>query len=679
MTTHNRQLAAIMFTDIVGFTALMGHDEEKGLDLLQKNRKIHKPLIEELKGTWIKEMGDGVLARFDSAYNAVKCAIEIQRKSKIDLEAQLRVGIHLGEVVIENLDIFGDGVNVTSRIESLADPGAIYVSEPVHKALLSHADIRSEYLATVHLKNVDELVKIYFITNDGIATPTREKRKEIKRAQNQHERKIRPGILIALALLIILALSTVFLLQRNVERQIKSIAVLPFANLTRDQNSWPIVDMMHDAVIGEISKIGELAVTSRTSTLQFKNTNLTIPEIGRILNVDALIESSVLKIGDSIFMQVQLIKARPREDHINTWDFRRDGRYIHSLYGDIAKSIAEEVEISLTVKEKEKLTHKQQVNPQVYNTYLEGRYHLLELSKAELERSKEYFERVLEIEPDHALAHTGLSMFYVAYAQQGHISFFEASPPASYHAKRALEENDQLAEVYHAASWNAWMHWELDEYLAYFRKALELNPNYADVLAFMAQALVIEGLPEEAIKNINKAMELDPLNDTYKALYTMCLYFTGKNDEAYSFINEAIEKKPEHPMLNSSMRAVFHAQEMHEEEYQSWLKKYSMAKDSTAVTELKRGYDSGGYEVAIQNLIHHLIRKFKYTPEYVPAWQIATLYARIEDKKNTVDWLERAYDQHSISLPFILIDPLFDSMWDDENFADLVNKLNMNR
>ena len=163
MTPDNRQLAAIMFTDIVGYTALMGRDEEKGLELLRKNRKIHKPLIEKYHGKWIKEMGDGILAQFDSAYNATTCAIEIQKTARKVFKGQLRIGLHLGEIIIENEDIFGEGVNIASRIESLADPGGIYLSEAMHNALHNHTDIQTKYLAQVVLKNVADLVIIFCV------------------------------------------------------------------------------------------------------------------------------------------------------------------------------------------------------------------------------------------------------------------------------------------------------------------------------------------------------------------------------------------------------------------------------------------------------------------------------------------------------------------------------------
>ena len=167
-----RRLAAIMFTDIVGYTALMGSDVDKALDLLHKNREIQKPLIEKHGGKWLKEMGDGILAQFNSAIDSVRCAIEIQKLARSELNGQIRIGIHLGDVTIENDDVFGDGVNIASRLQAISDPGGIYVSESIHEAIRGSADIRSQYLGNIQLKNVDHLIKTYFIEDDGIPTPS---------------------------------------------------------------------------------------------------------------------------------------------------------------------------------------------------------------------------------------------------------------------------------------------------------------------------------------------------------------------------------------------------------------------------------------------------------------------------------------------------------------------------
>ncbi len=168
---QTRQLAAIMFTDIVGYTALMGRDEQRAFELLNKNRQIQKPIIEQYNGRWIKELGDGVMASFNTVSDAVNAAIKIQQSCNNAKDFQLRIGIHLGEVIFENDDVFGDGVNIASRIQALATPGGIWVSESVHNNVSNKIDIETEYVKIEQLKNVKEPVRIYQVKAEGVESP----------------------------------------------------------------------------------------------------------------------------------------------------------------------------------------------------------------------------------------------------------------------------------------------------------------------------------------------------------------------------------------------------------------------------------------------------------------------------------------------------------------------------
>jgi adenylate cyclase len=179
MPNQSRQLAAIMFTDIVGYTALMGKDSNKALQLVRQSKHIQKPLVEQHNGKWLKEMGDGAMAQFGSALDAVICAMEIQRTSRADFDADLRIGIHLGDITIENNDVYGDGVNVAARLESIADPGGIYISESIEKAIRGQSEIQAKYLGESQLKNVDYGVRTYAIQGVGLPVPDLKKDKEL--------------------------------------------------------------------------------------------------------------------------------------------------------------------------------------------------------------------------------------------------------------------------------------------------------------------------------------------------------------------------------------------------------------------------------------------------------------------------------------------------------------------
>ena len=204
--SQSRQLAAIMFTDIVGFTTLMGNDETKAFELLKKNRELQKPIIEQYNGHWIKELGDGVMTSFNTVSDAVNAAIKIQEGCSVSNEFLLRIGIHLGEVVFENDDVFGDGVNIASRIVSLAEPGGIYVSGKIYAEIKNHKNIESVFLGMYDLKNVASSVEIFAISNPGIAIPEKERLKLKKTAvpikKNSSKKILFPVSIIIIFLLI---------------------------------------------------------------------------------------------------------------------------------------------------------------------------------------------------------------------------------------------------------------------------------------------------------------------------------------------------------------------------------------------------------------------------------------------------------------------------------------------
>ncbi len=179
MPKLTRQLAAIMFTDIVGYTAMMGKDSNKALESVHQSIHIQKPLVELHNGKWLKEMGDGAMAQFGSALDAVNCALEIQRTSRADFEADLRIGIHLGDITIENNDVYGDGVNVAARLESIADPGGIYISESIEKAIRGQSNVQAKYLGEVNLKNVDYGVRTYALQGVGLPVPELKEKAEL--------------------------------------------------------------------------------------------------------------------------------------------------------------------------------------------------------------------------------------------------------------------------------------------------------------------------------------------------------------------------------------------------------------------------------------------------------------------------------------------------------------------
>ncbi len=678
MTPENRQLAAIMFTDIVGYTALMGRDEEKGLALLRKNREIQKPLIEKFHGKWIKEMGDGVLAQFDSAYNATACAIEIQQTAKKEFKGQIRIGLHLGEIVIENQDIFGDGVNIASRIESLADPGGVYLSEAIQKELQNHTDIQTDFLGEIALKNVEEPVKIHFVVSENLRIPSRKKIKHLRKEAEKRENKNtqlfkRPLFYLLMAILLAFLFTTKYWYNVKSVRTVEAIAVLPFTNLTGNSEEQYFVDMMHDAVITELSKIGELIVKSRTSTLQFRDTKLTIPEIAKMLKVDAVIESSVYKTGDSVLIQVQLIQARPVEDHIWSDKFERDTKDILSLYGELAKTVANEIEVQLTPQEEIRLTLSREVNPEAYKAYLHGRFYWNKLTKEDLDKAEFYFNKAKEIDPEYSLAYVGLAGIEEGRSQMGIAPWHETAPAIIKNLNIAFELDSTAADIHlFSGAFNFWGLWKFSEAKRQFEAALEFKPNDAITRVYYSHVLCILGDHKEAIIQGEKAIQIDPYNNLIKGIYGMTLNFCREYKKAEILFNDLLDSDPYNSIAISNIKSTYHQQKNYKKAFETW--KIDHRNDSLALSVLEEGYKNGGYPSAMKSLAELMVERSKQ--QYVTPWRICTIYTRSGMKEEALGYLEKAYNVHDPNMPYIVTDPIFDDMRDNPRFQVLIKKMN---
>src|SRR5688572_4782646 len=319
--SSSRQLAAIMFTDIVGYTALMGRDEKKAFEVLRRNREIQKPFIKHYNGVWIKELGDGVLASFRTVTDAVFCAAAIHEAcNKID-GLQLRIGIHLGEVIFENNDVFGDGVNIASRLQAMASPGSTWVSEAVYKNLVNKKEISSEFIKEEHLKNVTEPVKVYEITVKEIPGFLPDNVKAYKEQNRTGSSLKKKKLIIPAFILFIVLLAAYFIFFKIPSAPVaadgttpeKSIAVLPFVNMSGDKEQEYFSDGITEDIITHVSKISDLKVIARTAVMQYKATKKTVQQIGEELNVSTILEGSVRREGNQIRVVAQLINSKTNE------------------------------------------------------------------------------------------------------------------------------------------------------------------------------------------------------------------------------------------------------------------------------------------------------------------------------------------------------------------------------
>ena len=303
MGNNNRQLAAVMFTDMVGYTALMQENEEKARSSRDRHRKVLERHIQDNQGTILQYFGDGTLCVFDSAIQAVQCALNIQTELQQEPKIPVRIGLHVGDIVYEDSGVYGDAVNVASRIEALSIPGAVLFSGKVYDDVKNHPKFKSNSLGAFNFKNVKRPIEIYALTNSLLTWPSSDD------------------------------------LKGKVPPSIRSVAVLPFVNMSSDPENEFFSDGMTEELIDAFTRVEGLAVTARTSSFAFKGKNQDIREIGSQLNVDTILEGSVRKAGNRVRVTAQLISTSDGY-HLFSETYDRNLEDIFAVQDELALKIA---------------------------------------------------------------------------------------------------------------------------------------------------------------------------------------------------------------------------------------------------------------------------------------------------------------------------------------------------
>jgi len=541
--SQSRQLAAIMFTDIVGYTALMGNDEDKAFTILNKNRELQKPIIEQFNGRWIKELGDGVMASFNTVSDAVNAAVKILKESIVVPDLHLTIGIHLGEVVFENEDVFGDGVNIAARIQAFAMPDSIYISEAIHNNISNKQGIETRFVKQEKLKNVATPMRIY----------------EVVTAQHTGSPKIFGASL--------------------QESTGKSIAVLPFVNMSNDPDQDYFCDGLSEEIIDTLSQLNNLRVIARTSAFSFKGKNLDVREIGKMLNVVTLLEGSVRKSGNRLRITTKLLSVTDGS-HLWTNRYDRELEDIFSIQEDIATNVATELKGFLTSHEKE-VIRPQKTAIEAYEYFLKG----LELfHELDVWESKIMFEKSIKIDSDYAPAHAGLSDVF-AQIYEWHGGDHTDLANAESHSVKALSLAPNMAESHSSYGVVLSLYKKDNEAEKEFKEAIRLNPNsfnayyrfgrysfsrgdieksaemfmkasqvrledFQSSLLFAQSLRMLQSDQEqvamiEGLKRVRKHLEFNPTDRRALSLGATSLMDNGEKEEAIKWINKAVELYPE--------------------------------------------------------------------------------------------------------------------------------------
>ncbi len=487
---EERRLTAIMFSDITGYTAMMGKDEEKAIAMVKKARNFQEEFIRNFQGKLIDEAGDAVLACFNSASDAVHCALKIINASKADPELNLHIGIHLGEVIFSEDKVYGDGVNIAARIDTAAKAGEICISEDVWKTIKNKTDLKAEMIGKRNFKNVSEPVCLYrILIGDGSAKKSFFKYRGIFRTFPWLTKKrvywLTVFILILLAVYILVFRNQgIFIARGPLE---KSVAVLPFYNDSPDRNNDYICNGIMEQIIMDLQKIEGFRVPSRTSIEPFRDTRESTKEIASALGVANILEGSVQKSGDSIQVFVRLVKAK-NDTKLWSASFTKDLNDIFEMQKDIATQVAYALKASLSSKEKDILTTKKPRVLSAYNYYLQARDDFISYKKDPekefLDKSIDLYKQAITIDSTYAEAYTGLAL---AYWDKHYWSTYMSAnflDSVKFLVNKALSYNNNLEEAYWLKSQYETENGDFNLAIVDNDHALQINPNYTLALWF---------------------------------------------------------------------------------------------------------------------------------------------------------------------------------------------------
>jgi len=513
-----RKLRAIMSADVKGYSLLMADDEIHTIQTLKAYRRLMFDLITQHSGRVVDNPGDNLLAEFSSAVDAVDCSVKIQNSLKKEnakfvegKQLQFRIGINIGDVVHDGGRIYGEGVNVAARIESLSDAGGICISSSTYDQIKNKLQVEAEDLGEHTVKNIKDPIRVYrVLMGSDTSKPL-------------------------------------------VEEQLKlpdkpSIAVLPFTNMSADKDQEYFCDGIAEDILNDLTRIEGLHVVARTSSFAFKGGNRDIREIGLQLEAQTIVEGSVRKAGNRLRITTQIVNVA---DGYHLWSERYDRELedVFAIQAEIAKNIVGALKIRLNTREKRTLGKVKTHNVEAYDFYLRGREFFHQERRKNIHYATEMFTRAIEKDQDYALAYAGLAdcySFLFIYFEKKQ-EYIEQSVTAS---KKAIELDPELAEAHAALGLAVSLSMQYDEAEKEFEKAIKLNPKLYEAHYFYARTCMQRGKIDKALLLFKKAGEVRP--EDYQAAVFLATAYKDLNhhEEAHTASHRALELIEKHLQFN---------------------------------------------------------------------------------------------------------------------------------
>lgn len=678
-----RRLAAIMFTDIVGYTAMMQRDEADALVRVRRYRELLAQHSERCHGELLHHYGDGSLTIFPSAVEAVICARDLQLDLQKSPATPIRVGIHIGDIVRDGDDLYGDGVNIASRVQNLAPSGAVLFTDRVLEDIRSHPELPYKALGKYSLKNIEQPVQVYALSGPGFADLKSSDLQSPKGKALPTATQSTAWRIGTLALgLTALALSALFLWNQfrpqdqplgATSSELPSVAILPFKDLSPGGDQEWFGEGIAEEILYALSRVEGLKVAGRSSSFAFSKEETDPREIGRRLNVGAVLEGSIRKAGNRIRITAQLVNTR---DGFQIWSESHDQELsdIFTVQEDIARSVAGKLTGALLGDQSSPLVQRGTNNPEAYQAYLQGRYQLSQRVDG-AEQAVGFFQKAVALDPDFAMAHAGLGNAYIWLGYSNSVPSHEAFPQARTHARRALELDPRSAYAWSVlGSVHLWYDWDWAAAKSALDTAIAINPTEARAWLDLGWYHALRRDFAAATKYMNKAVAIDSVDLEYNIDLADMYRMWGQYDRSTAISEKMRALYPENSDTYWMLGLCDYSRGRYREATAHFEKtvQYS-GREAWALLHWAMGLAKSGKQEQARRVLREALAA-EPLAENAPV-ELAMTWLSLGKKTKALDMLEVAARSHANWLISISMDPVWDELRPEPRFKKLMQQM----
>ncbi len=678
---QERKLAAILFADIVGYTALMQQGESKAMSILDRFKEVTNDKVSQHRGEVIKTYGDGSLILFDSTVDAVQCAHDMQVAFREGIEVPLRIGVHVGEVIKKDHDIFGNGVNIAARVESMGIAGAVLMSADVRRRIKNQEHLTTQSLGHFEFKNVEETIEVFALANDGFPIPKKEEITGKFKEKVQSKKKSALSTWWPLIAALFLAYPAYYFWSQSdktaePEMNKKSIAVLPFTDLSPQKDQEYFSVGMMDEILNHLVKIEDLQVSSRTSSMQYLNTTTPITEISKTLGAANVLEGSVRKAGDQVRITVQLINGIT-DKHLWSETYDREFKDIFTIQSDVAQQIAATLEAQIYPEVKARIEALPTTNMEAYDMYLKGKNRSFGAYTSV--ENEQYFLNAIEIDSNFSQAYAQVANIWLNRGGfAGSIDRNELIPNVQYYLNKALETDPNNAYAHRQkAQFALWYQRDYETAEEAWNACTRLNPSS------------INGTIIDYYSSMGRFEEAKAWADRLNVMYEKTsngwdrrgqpYYLAGDYETSIEYIETALEKFPGNWFIKSEgVRWLFAAG------YYERVIELLNTEDGNHRFPRNLGYLAMakyklGDKQSASNLLDKLLLKSEEGPLGSPSFYIAMIYAQMGDTNKAFEYIQRSIDNYEVELYWLKVEPPFEPLRSDPRWPDMLRKVGFNQ